>query len=259
MRNSLLDIFKIDDVGKRISVRIIFAAMLLMRVSVYLCPIGDNDFDQFYYWFLDVGSDMDKMASVTLADVPITRGNLLNLLSIVVIDFLCIVGSYLYVALYIRDYRLNGLSPRRPLDASNILLRLIIISLITAFLYIPLFILVLYLFLIFIIIFPCMAMYPACFLSGDSGIFDSAVQAVNRTKGYFIVNMRNFSLILLGFFILDGAASLIGHFLPAAGYVLRPLVAVFALLSCARYIGMVYCRMLEIPGNRRRPPARPAA
>ena len=258
MRNSLLDIFKIDNVGKRISVRIIFAVMLLMRVSVYLFPIGDNDFSEFYSWFMAVSSDMDKMARMSFSDIPLTQGNLLHLLSIIVIDYLCVLGGFLYIALFIRDYRLSGMSPLRPLDPSNIILRLIIIGILTAFLYIPMLIMVLYLFLIFIIIFPCMALYPACFLSGDSGFFDSVVQAVNRTKGYFIVNMRNFSIILLGYLILDGAASLIGHFLPAAGYVLRPLVAVFALLSCARYIGMVYCRMIEVPGNRR-PPARPAA
>ena len=259
MTNSLVDIFKIDDIGNRISVRILFVFMLMLRLSEYFFPLGDPDFSSFYNWVNYISSDMDRMMNASYADIPITDGNIIYIMSVLAIDMICLFCAFFYIGYYIKMKRVEEADPRfKPVGTGKLIFRLIVISAVFAVLYIPLLFSVLYLFLIFIIIFPYLLIFPACYLSGDSDLFDSTLYMSRRQRGYYMVNLRNVSLLIMIYVIGVLLTRGVGLIFPNAGFILKSFVTVFCYLAFARYSGMIYTRMLKIPGNRQRPPARPA-
>jgi hypothetical protein len=74
---------------------------------------------------------------------------------------------------------------------------------------------------------------------------------VKVTKGYYLVNARNMSLIVCMYFVGSWITSWLMSFVPSAAYVIEPVINVFLALSFGRYVGMVYCRMREVPGGLR--------
>ena len=128
---------------------------------------------------------------------------------------------------------------------------MVIVFCFSLIIFIPATFAVLYLFLIFIIILPYVGMYPACYLSGDSGFFGSFSEMIKVTKGYYLVNARNMTLIVCLLFAGRWMTSSLMSFLPSAAYVIGPLIDIFLALSFGRYVGMVYCRMREVPGGFR--------
>ena len=263
MTNSVFDIFRIDRLGKGIFSKLIFTFGLLVGISVYFCPLGDTDFSAFIAWFENTMSSYDAMMNASYADLSmLTPGNYIFLGHVMASNFLIIFCSFVYTAVYIRQYRKeHGLMdpgdsgylipPRflKPLTVGRLVLRMIIFFCFSLIIFIPATIGVLYLFLIFIIILPYMSMYPACYLSGDSGLISSFSEMIKVVKGYYLVNSRNILLILSILVVGNWISSALMSFVPSIAYVLRPLIQVFISLSYGRYIGKVYCRMREVPGG----------
>jgi len=262
MNYSFIEVFKIDKLGKGIFSKILFAILVLIGCSVYFTPIGDPDFSGIYTWAYDVAQDYTLLLNPTTSLPPITTGNILYAIHMLAADFLIIMGATLYMAVCIRDYRMRHgikdagdsgyLIPVRYLSfpsLGNLTLRMIVIFCFSLVLTIPGIVFLLYLFLIFIIILPCAVMFPACYLSGDTGFGRSFRETVKITRGYYMINVRNMTLIMMVYFILRGLAQFIAGLLPSSSYVLLPVINVFTALSLGRYVAMVYLRMREMPGG----------
>jgi len=257
--------FRIDSLGKGIFVKCLFAFLLLVKCSTYLTPIGDSDFSEFMIWATKYVENYDPMAEVDFTSIPFTLGNFLYLCHIIVADFILVIGSFLYSAVYIRQYRIDHLPNKpgasgylipplylKPISISGLIGRLILLILCAAVVLIPSLFFVLNLFIVFIIILPCVAMYPACYLSGDCGLFKSFAEMVKVTKGYYIINMRTMCMLFCIYFVGDYLSSALMQVFPAAAYVLGPVVTVFFTLAFGRYTGIIFCRMREVPGGLRR-------
>ncbi len=264
MNGSLLDIFKIDRLGKGIFAKLLFAVALLAGVSVYFTPLGDTDFTAFIVWAQNMMGNVDLMMNMSPADIPLSSGNIIYLLHLLAADMFVILCGFIYCGVYIRQYRLEHgvdepgdsgyLIPPRflvPISAGKLALRIFVVICFSIVMLLPLSFTVLYLFLIFIIILPVLSMYPACYLSGDSGLIGSFPEMVKVTKGYYLVNARNMSLIVCMYFVGSWITSWLMSFMPSAAYVIEPVINVFLALSFGRYVGMVYCRMREVPGGLR--------
>lgn len=256
--------FRIDSLGKGIFVKCLFAVLLLVKCSIYFWPIGDPDFSEFVAWTNSLLNNYDPMAMIDFETIPFTFGNAIYLCHTLATNLVLIMGACLYAGVFIRQYRIEHqpnkpgasgylIPPQylKPISVPKLILRMIILSLCALVVFFPALLFVLYLFIVFIIIFPCVAMYPACYLSGDNGLFKSLVDMVKVSKGYYIVNMRSMSLLMCLYFIGDYITSWIMQLQPAFAYVLGPVLAVFVALATGRYVGIVYCRMREVPGGLR--------
>ncbi|MBP5181179.1 MAG: hypothetical protein J6127_07825 [Clostridiales bacterium] len=238
--------------------------MLLLKCSVYFFPLGDTNFDPFALYMQNAMEDPEILMNATFSDIPLSLGNLIFLAHASVADYLVILGGVLYCAVYIRQYRKDHkledpgdsgylIPPMylKPVSAGGLLLRMVIVFCFSVVIFLPAALFLLYLFLIFIIILPYVSMYPACYLSGDSGFFGSFIEMVKVTRGYYLVNARFMSLLLCLYFLGDWLTSALSAVLPTVAYVLGPAWAVIIALSFGRYVGMVYCRMREVPGGFR--------
>lgn len=262
MTGTIFDVFRIDRLGKRIFTKVLFTFALLFGMSVYVCPIGDTDFSAFIVYMQKAMSDMEILMNMEWADIPLSNGNLLYMGHILAADFLVLFCSFIYTGVYIRQYRLDHkdntpgdsgyLIPPKfliPSSTSTLVLRMVIVFCFSLIIFIPATFAVLYLFLIFIIILPYVGMYPACYLSGDSGFFGSFSEMIKVTKGYYLVNIRNMLFIISLYFVGNWMTSSLVSFLPSVAYVTGPMINAFLALSYGRYVGMVYCRMREVPGG----------
>ncbi len=54
-------------------------------------------------------------------------------------------------------------------------------------------------------------MYPACYLSGDSGFFMCFAEVYRKNRGYYFVNVRNLAVIMLASLVLQAISMLIGE------------------------------------------------
>ena len=101
-------------------------------------------------------------------------------------------------------------------------------------------------FIIFFLIgFPFLFTAPACYLSGDKGMFTSIPYVVRLTRGFYLTHVRSLVLILLVFFFTDGIAGLTSFVSNTAFYILSAAFSTWICFSFGRYAGMSYCAMKE--------------
>lgn len=264
MTVTIFDVFRIDKLGKGIFTKLIFTFALIVGMSVYVFPLGDPDFSPFMEFARQVMENVEQFVDMPLSAIPLSTGNIIYICHILASDMIMIFCSFVYTGVYIRQYRLEHagnlpgdsgfLIPPKyliPSSVGKLVLRMVIVFCFSAIIFIPAAIAVLYLFLIFIIILPYVGMYSACYLSGDSDFFGSFIEMVKVTKGYYLVNARNMLFIISLYFLGNWMTSALMSVLPSVAYVTGPVLSVFLMLSFGRYVGMVYCRMREIPGGFR--------
>lgn len=262
MTGTIFDVFRIDKLGKGIFSKLIFTFALLVGMSVYVFPIGDTDFSEFLVFAQHAMEDMDAFLNMTPSDIPLSTGNIIYMCHILAADMIVLFCSFIYTGVYIRQYRLDHagnlpgdsgyLIPPKfliPSSVGKLMLRMVIVFCFLAVIFIPVTFAVLYLLLIFIIILPYVGMYSACYLSGDSGFFGSFIEMIKVAKGYYLVNARNMLLIVSLYFLGNWMTSALVGVLPSVAYVTGPMITAFTALSFGRYVGMVYCRMREVPGG----------
>ncbi len=254
MSNTIEEIFKIDRVGKGIAVKILFAFLVMLRIAVNVFPVGSSDFDNFISFYSRFAEDPSIAYTMDITDIPISVDNLIYLGSLMLVDMICIVGYYIYVGIMIRYMRQGSESPR-PISAGGLVLRLFILTGVSFVVFLPsaiiLTIILLYLFLFFIIIFPWLFMYPACYLSGDSGFFMSFAEVYRKNRGYYFVNVRNLAVIMLASLVLQAISMLIGEIYEPVAIVFDSFIYVFTLFCVARYSCLIYRRMIIAPMRRK--------
>lgn len=252
MDNTIDEIFKIDKLGKGIAVKILFAFLVMLRIYVNVFPFGSTDFDNFFGYLSDILEDPDLFWNASLSDIPLSKGNIIFVASILMADFISICGYYVYVGIMIRFMR-KGNEKYQPISAGALLFRLSILFMVTFLLFLPGTILLLYLSIFFIIIFPWLFMYPACYLSGDSGFFMSFAEIFRKNKGYYFVNIRNLAVIMLVSLFLQMISSLVGYIYEPVVIVIDTFIYVFTLFCVARYSCLIYRRMILLPMRSKGP------
>ena len=252
MSNTIEEIFKIDKIGKGIFVKILFAFLVMLRIFVNTFPIGDNNFANLYSYMNAIVENPELAYTAEISDIPISDGNMVFIGSILVTEFLAICGYYLYVGLLIRDMR-KGDERFAPIESGKLFVRLFILISVSFILFLPATIILLYFFFILIIIFPWLFMYPACYLSGDSGFFKSFAEVFKKSRGYYFVNVRNLAVVLLASLLLNWIAVILGNIYEPISVVLDAFIFVFTLFCVARYSCLIYRRMLMFPERKNTP------
>ena len=252
MSNTIEEIFKIDKIGKGIVVKILFAFLVMLRIFVNTFPIGDNNFDNLYGYMNTIIENPELAHTANISDIPISDGNMVFIGSILAVEFLAICSYYLYVGLMIRDMR-KGDERFLPIAPSKLFVRLFILICVSFILFFLAMILLLYFFIFFIIIFPWLFMYPACYLSGDSGFFMSFAAVFKKSRGYYFVNVRNLAVVMLASLLLQWIAVILGNVYEPISVVLDAFIFVFTLFCVARYSGLIYRRMLMFPERKNTP------
>ncbi|MCQ2527599.1 MAG: hypothetical protein MJ108_00615 [Saccharofermentans sp.] len=250
MSNSIFEMFKIDKLGKRIFVRFLFVLLVAANLFIIFHPIGDSNFDAYIAFMNKLSQNPEMIESINYNDIPLTSGNIKFIASALIVFLAELGSSWLYTGLFIREYRIRkGLT--NAISIPKLIFRLIVLTITFVFLITIFSVFVLYLGLIFIIIFPYLAMFPACYLSGDKNLIGSFKGMIQVSRGYYMINSRNISIIVCCYLLCDLVLMILGNINPAARASMVPIVNVFILMSLGRYIGMIYPRMLRYPGGIR--------
>ena len=244
-------LLNIDDIDCKWGVRFMFLFCVIARCAVMFNPYADTDFSWLNTWITTYESA--KTPDQLPANLPITAGNIIFLATAFFALFLVLMCGILYSGLYVRYFRLkkkekdsDGSEGRaEPPKLSAIFKRFGLLTLFYLAVSIP-FMLISSYFIVFLLIgFPFLFTAPACYLSGDKGMFTSIPHVVRLTRGFYLAHVRSLVLIVLVFFFTDGIAGLTSFVSNTAFYILSSAFSAWITFSFGRYAGMSYCAMME--------------
>ena len=264
---ALKSIFDIDNVGNRWSVRILYLVTVVLNAAIHFNPWADTDFTPLQSWALEVYNmtEYDEARYNTLiTSIPISKGNLIYIIT-VIIGYLIFIGSaYLYSALFVREFRKEKIAqikgddaevinyaiahmPDKPISTGKLIGRFLFIMLITTLIAMPLITISFYFMFLALIGLPFIFTAPVAYLSGDKGLFPSIPYVVKLSRKYYFINMRSIGFILLAVIIVDMTVPLIANFSLTAFYIVDAAITSWLWLSFARLAGLSYCTMKDFP------------
>lgn len=241
----------IDDINCKWGVRFMFILCVVFRCAVFFNPYSDTDFSWLNAWVNSTTASQNSLQ--TAADMPITTGNIIFLVLAYAALFLTLMMGILYSALFVRSFRLKKKekageeqeSGDEPPRIGQILKRLLLLALFYLAVSIPFVIINSNLLLFFCIGFPFVFTAPACYLSGDKGMFSSIPYVVKLTKGFYLAHIRSLILLILVFFFTDALSGLTSYVSLTTFYILSAAFSTWVTFSFGRYAGMAYCAMKE--------------
>ena len=239
-------LFNIDDIDCKWGVRFMFLLCVLSRCAVFFNPYSDTDFSWLNSWMSSFEA-ADQTERLTM-DVPLTTGNVVFLVTAFFALFITFSMGVLYSGLYVRSFRKKNEEKEgapKPLSYKAILKRFGLLFLFHLAVSIPFVIINSNLLVIFCIGFPLVFTAPACYLSGDKGMFNSLPQVVRLTKGFYLAHVRSLVLIVLAFFFTDAIAGLVSFASMTAFYILSAAFSTWITFTFGRYAGMAYCAMTD--------------
>ena len=244
-------LFNIDDIDCKWGVRFMFLFCVVARCAVFFNPYSDTNFTWLNTWISTYESAQtpDQLP----ASLPITTGNIIFLVSAFLALFISVIMGVLYSGLYVRYFRIkkkeketDGLLVREePPKIGAMLKRHLLLSLFYLAVSIPFVIINSNFLLIFCIGFAFVFTAPACYLSGDKGMFSSLPYVVRLTKGFYLAHVRSIVLIVLVFFFTDAIAGLTSFVSLTTFYILSSAFSTWITFTFGRYAGMAYCAMRE--------------
>ena len=202
--------------------------------------------------------------------IPISRGNLIYILSLCIGYLILLAAAYIYAALYVRNFRQEKIAsikdddqevmnyaiehlPDKPIQPSKLILRLLFLMLVSTLISVPFVLITFYFMFIAIIGLPFVFTAPVAYLSGDTGFFRSLPYSVKLAAKYYFVNMRGIGIILLAILVSDFTVPLIANISMTAFYIVDAAITTWIWLAFARLAGISYCTMKDFPikGNKR--------
>jgi len=228
--------FNIDDLGKGIASKLILMFMLGIKLSLFFLPPEYSDFTQFYTWFQNV-LQAEQMTD-ELAVIPITTENLIFLLLSGIVIYICVIVSMLYSGLVLRDIRKKKEKENIPVSA--FLGRYIILSLLFAVLFLPFALLAVYLVILFLLAIPIICTIPVCYMSGDKGFWASIGDSFRRTKGFYILILRDITGTYVVYMILGFLISLVSYLSGTAYAIMHCFLDVWYYMCFARICAFAY-------------------
>lgn len=247
MRNSIFEVFNIDNSKFKTLIRVIFVVLILLELALVFKPIGNSDFEEYFDWSEEVltsiqNNDVEEMNSL-LDSMPITKGHIIYLFTNLAVKLIEFYSIIFYCSIFIKGYREDN--NKNSLKWSNLLCRFMLVCLALTIVLIPASFIIVLLFLLFIIILPYVIMFPACYVSGDNRLFGSVSKAIKINKGFYWVNLKNLSLIFVLNILAGLVVSVVAEFSTTAGYVINSFVNIWFCLAIGRYIGMTYCHIVD--------------
>ena len=266
-------IFNIDNVGNRWGVRILYMITVILNAAIHFNPWADTDFTPLQSWVLEVYSmtevDPDK-ADMLLNNIPISTGNLIYLLSSVIVVIILLASAYIYAAVFVREFRKEKIAsvedpdpevvnyavshiPDKPIKIPELIGSVVLLLLISIVIAIPILSVTMYFLFLALIGLPFVFTIPVAYLSGDKGLFASIPYAVKISRKYYFINMRSIALVFLAALAVDFAVPLLANVSLTAFYILDAALTTWLWLSFARLAAIAYCTMKDFPikgGNR---------
>ena len=244
-------LFNIDDIDCKWGVRFMFLFCVLARCAVFFNPYADTDFTWLNSWISTFESA--QSADQLPAAIPITSGNVIFLVTAFFALFITLVMGVLYSGLYVRYFRVKkkekdteGTENREdPLPMKAVLKKMLLLALFYLAVSVPFMVICSNFLLFFCIGFPLVFTAPACYLSGDKGMFNSLPYVVKLTRGFYTAHIRSLFVIVLLFFFTDALAGLTSFVSNTAFYVLSAAFSTWITFTFGRYAGMAYCGMKE--------------
>ena len=265
--SAIKSIFDIDNVGKRWGVRILYLITVVLNAAIYFNPFADSDFTPLNNWMNTFYSmteyDPDSYSSL-MANLPLSQGNIVFLLTLLIGELIYITSAYIYAAVYVRNYRMekaaivekNGPDainyafatlPDEPIKISKLVGRILLITLVTAVVALPLLTISMY-FLFFVLIgLPFIFTAPVAYLSGDKGLFKSIPYVCKLSMKYYFINMRSIAIILVAALVVDFGVPYIANISLTAYYIVDAALTTWLWLSMARLTALAYCTMKDYP------------
>lgn len=260
-------IFDIDNVGKRWGVRILYLVTVVLNAAVHFNPFADTDFSPLESWLMSIYNmteyDPDVYNTV-MSTMPLTKGNIIYLLTLLLGELIMIVSAYIYAAVYVRQYRIekaeiiakNGtdsinyaapLIPDTPIQTSKLVGRLCLLMLVTVFVALPLLTVSMYFLFFALFGLPFIFTAPVAYLAGDKGIFNSIPYVVKLSFRYYFANMRSIAIVLFAVLVADFLIPMIANVSLTAYYIVDSAVTTWLWLSIARLAALSYCTMKDYP------------
>ena len=239
-------LFNIDDIDCKWGVRFMFLFCVIARCAVFFNPYTDTDFSWLNSWMSNFDA-ADQTQSFNM-NVPITSGNIVFLITAFLALFIIFTMGVLYSGLYVRSFRNRNKEKegiRYPICFSALLKRFALLFLFYLAVSIPFIIINSNLILFFCFGFPMIFTAPACYLSGDKGMFKALPYVIRLTKGFYLVHVRSLVLIVLAFFFTDAIAGLVSYASMTAFYILSAAFSTWITFTFGRYAGMAYCAMTD--------------
>lgn len=272
--SSLIGIFDIDNVGKRWGVRILFLFTMVIMAAVEFNPMADSDFSLLNGWLIDY---IDTMAKNPMAQMntlpPFTEGNIIYIITLFIAFFILLTASYIYSALYVREFRKVRMEvlgkgkaspevldyssrqlPSSPIEPKKLVGRVALLVLVSLAIFLPLMIIALNFSFFLLLGLPFIFTIPVAYLSGDKGLFTAIPYSVKLSSKYYFVNMRYIAVIFFVGLVTSFILGIASNISLTAYYILDSAVTTWLFFSFARLAGVAYCNMRDIPANRGRRP-----
>ncbi len=244
-------LLNIDDINCKWGVRFMFLFCVVARCAVFFNPYSDTDFTWLNTWISNFESaqSTDQLS----ASIPLTSGNIVFLLTAFAALFITLVMGVLYSGLYVRYFRIKKkgmisdetVKRDEPQKTGFVIKRMALLALFYLAVSLPFMLISSNLLIFFLVGFPLVFTAPACYLSGDKGMFTSLPYVVRLTRGFYSAHVRSLFLIVLVFFFTDALAGLTSFVSMTAFYVLSAAFSTWITFTFGRYAGMAYCAMRE--------------
>ncbi len=228
--------FNIDDLGKGIVSKLIFLFMLGIKTALNFLPPEYSDFSQFAAWFRNImtaGQMTDE-----LAVIPLTYENWIFLFLTVLVLYICIMTSLFYSGLVLRDLRSRNGKENIPLSA--FWGRFVILCLVFSVIFLPFALLAVYLVILFLLAIPIICTIPVCYLSGDKGFFSSIGGSAGRTRGFYILILRDITGTYVIYMLLGFLVTLVSYLSGTAYAIIRSFLDVWYYMCFARICAYAY-------------------
>ncbi len=225
-----------DDLGGGVVSKILCLLVVLLRAFPHFLPTSYFDFTALEDWFTTIMNSEE--ISEEMLEVPFTRENYYFIGISFAVLFISILIAALYCGLEVRYFRQarNGLY----LPVNRFIGRYIILCIFISAVIVPLFFCAVYLLLLFVLAIPFMCTIVPCYMSGDEGLIGSVTGVIKRTKGKYLMIMRDICGLYLIYLVLGILVSLVGLLSQTAYYVLNSALSGWYVLVAARFCAIQY-------------------
>lgn len=280
LSHKLFEAYKIDNLEHKWSVRILFLVLLCLEFAFYFVKIGDSDFSEFFAFYDNLASSATFSNKYTLADIPITTGNVIYLLYRLLVILSLIMGSIIYSAIFIRDFRKNkrqfhivdtpisifvkstspedeegdasqaellkkvsGLMPEyKPIGVGAMILRILLIAFLAVALIIPEILIIEYLPLIVMLTLPCLMLSLTYYISGDKYFFEAFIAGFKQIRGNFMEYMTGFCVLCVSYIAVEFVLLNFDYgSMSKFVYAALSFATPYFVLALGRYMGIKHC------------------
>ena len=226
----------IDSMGKGIASKLLFLTILILKLIPNFLPPAYTDFSALQDWFTTILYAEEVTEDMMV--ITLTRENYLFLLISSAVLYTCYMLSVLYSGLVVRHFR--KLKGETYLSNGRLFGRFIVVCLVIAFLALPLAFFAVYLVLLFLLSIPFLATIIPCYLSGDEGLFGSIAGMFKRTKGRYLLMLRDITGLYVVYLVVSLVSMLISLLSDTAYIVVTAAIESWFLLVAARFCAIQY-------------------